>query len=93
MARRTPSIPIVQTRVIGSLHPSRTGNDWRSEALDQIAVAIRTQPCEAPDHYEVQYDGLVLSVDLSEEITQSVPATTPGDVAWDDPELDLNIPD
>lgn len=90
MSRNT-SIPIVQVRTIGSLTVSKHGgSDWRSEALSQIADHIRTQPCEAPDHYEVKMDGLVLEVGLSEDVARA-PST--GDVAWDDPDIDLNFPD
>lgn len=83
---RNITIPIVQHRTIGALTISKHGkNDWRGEVLVQIAEHIRTQPVEAPDHYEVNFDGLVLEVNLLEDIQRDQPAQPAGDVAWDDP--------
>lgn len=88
MSRRI-TVPIIQTRTIGELTMSNTkGADWRGEALVCIAEHIRQMPAEAPDHYEVHYDGLVLEVGLNEEISHEPLAQPAGDVAWDDPDLD-----
>lgn len=83
--RRGVTIPIVQTRTIGALTMSNSGNDWRAEALSQIGEHIRHQPEDAPDHYEVHFDGLVLEVGLSEEILH--PPMPDEGVAWDDPDF------
>lgn len=67
MARNTV-IPITQVRVIDTLNLSPHGKqDWRAGALECIASHITREPDQIVDHYEVKYDGMVLTVDVDED--------------------------
>lgn len=87
--KQNVSIPIMQVRTIDVLNISANGGDWRAVSLARIAEHIGQEPNQVNDHYEVKFDGRLLAVDLSED--DSVPMHV-GDVAWDDPDLDLDIP-
>lgn len=89
MARNTV-IPITQVRVIDTLNIGPGGQDWRGAALGCIADHIRHEPDQIVDHYEVKFDGMILTVDLDEDHDDAQPVKARAD-QWDDP-LDLDIP-